>query len=133
MAFRMQWAWDMSLPTVLAGAKEKLAHHRKRLEYYRTQLTAAEEKIRSGEGIEWPQSVNNLEFALTRTVMPANNNGPQVRPELAREMATFKTKIAQHEQQVTDYKSWVAVLSRLEAPTILQLQYDDLEYFGLDR
>lgn len=126
---RMQWAWECETKTVLAAASKKLELHQRRLDHYQAALAETERKVRT-EGIVWEQPDANISPMTTRTVN--YNEGLQIDPDLRREMGRYKTKVAEHDGQVELYAAWVVALSRPEAPATLHLQFDDLQFFGLD-
>jgi hypothetical protein len=124
MSLRRDWEFPYQASKVLEGAKKKLAHHKDRLDWWRTKRDESMALIKDG-GIEIDEGVAGVEYSKL-----SNYQRPQVqiRDDLLRDLNECVTKTKEHRRHVDAYGAWVEVLAE-QGSRELKLDQEDWLYF----
>ncbi len=131
---RTVWKFGYQADKLLDAAKNKLAWHNGRLEWWAAKQKDVQNKIRA-EGLEIDESVAVISGGYSTSNISHRGPTVQIRNDLLTDHNECVGKVAEHRAKVRDYDSWVQVLNaEVELrgdKAVFELQQDDwLFFFG---
>lgn len=122
---RNDWEFPYSIGELNIASKVKHDHHMARLQWWNDKKAETIDKVKA-EGIE-------IDESLADQISNSYGRGAQVqiRNDLVKDLQECVSKIREHRERVTEYDSWLQVLSAQSATRQLLLnQKDWLFFFG---
>ena len=127
---REQWKFEYPASKVAAAAREKIAHHEARLDFWKQKREEVIAKIRS-EGIEVDEKVA-LAYSHPKARDWDDGGEIMIRNDLRKDLAECFKKLAYHTELRDTYEGWRQVLEG-NRDSRLELHFDDwLFFFGKD-
>ena len=123
MSQRQHWTFSYSAKDVLETARKRLAYHERKVGWWldreRERETEAQKSVTLGEGYD---TVQGRSTAVGK---------PQFDQTKLNALYEAQTHRKDHQAQADTYRTWVNVLYVQPDDHQLQLDYDDVVFFGL--
>lgn len=119
-ANRNAWRFPFPVSVVRDATQERADHHIARCRWWKTELDAAEKKLRS-EGLSFRE----------QPVSGGNRLDAVIDPTLSGRVAECRAKIREHISAGDDYLAMLTGLARFGDDDTIELDADDIRHFGL--
>lgn len=125
MSLSQSWKFPYAAGTVLQGARERLAHHQGRLDWWEAKKAEVLDNIRK-EGLEIDES---LAAGFANTKSYNRDTTVLIRNDLQRDLSEAASKVREHRGLRDDYQHWITVLEGQNPSMTLELDFMDYLYF----
>jgi hypothetical protein len=123
MAHRGQWTFSYKVGDVLEGAQRQLAYHERKEAKWRAIEAQREEEAR--QSISMAQTFEHIGGLSTAVAQP------QYDAAKLNALHEAQTHRKDHQGRAAQYRTWISVLAAQPATLEIQLDYDDVVFFGL--
>jgi hypothetical protein len=129
MGKRTEWTFRFTAAHVLEAAEKRQAHHVARGKHWAERVEVAKTELKT-DGIDWRDAVmRQSDSVRTSTAYVAQ---PVFDSTKLQALNEAQERVQHHQKHADNYAVWVNVLRTSARDRELELDFDDIVFFGLD-